>query len=80
MLPSMPALSNDIIHTLSKCQSTIFNSQSEVIKSKKLIFMQTIVTAEDAPVKALCGVLFLCDESEQHTLQCHISPSIEEQL
>lgn len=79
--PSTPALSvNSIIHTPSKHQSTSSDSQSEVIKSKKAIFMQMIIAAEDDLVKALRGALSLSDESERHTFQRHISPSIEEQL
>ena len=42
--------------------------------------MQMIIAAEDDLVKARRGALSLSDESEHHTFQCHISPSIEEQL
>ena len=80
--PSTPALSDsEVIHPPSKHRSIISAElQSEAIKSKKAIFMQMIVAAEDDLFKALCGALSLCDKSEHQTLQGHISPSIEEQL
>ena len=75
-----PAIPSFPVGTPSKRRQSDPGLPSEAIKNKKVILMQSIISAEDDLVKALRSALSLCDPSECRDLQCHISPSIEEQL